>query len=97
MIHNQNFIVREILIFYSTKLYNETFPSVFIICNRYLCVTFKKKHGMRNGDVKDSSDVVNCIFFRSNDIHGQLENDDVSRYTCHARSECFNSNGPLYK
>lgn len=39
----------------------------------------------------------NRIFFRSNDIHGQLENDDVSRDTCHARSKCFNSNRPLYK
>lgn len=52
---------------------------------------------LRHDDEKDLRGVVNRIFFRSNDIHGQLENDDVSRYTCHARSERFNSNGPLYK
>lgn len=41
--------------------------------------------------------IINSIFFRSNDIHGQLENDDVPRYTSHARSERFNSDRPLHK
>lgn len=41
--------------------------------------------------------IINNIFSRSNDIHGQLENDDVSRYTSHARFERFNSDRPLHK
>lgn len=52
------------------------------------------------GDVKDlREDVIpaKSHFFRSNDIYGQLENDDVSWDTCHARFERFNSNRPLYK
>lgn len=41
--------------------------------------------------------LVLTILFRTNDIYGQLENDDVSRHTRYARSERFDSDRPLHK